>query len=105
MKLYAIHKETIKDKSRYRSLFDYISAINPFLTEFCINCYQAILGQGANSLNLLDEYVKSRERTVKRERSKIGNSAYSTVKRGNPGYNEFRWTTVRTMVNEIRNPQ
>ena len=58
-----------------------------------------------DSLRHLDELVTRRERTVKRERSKIGNSAYRTIKRQNPGYNEFRWTTVKTMVNEIRNPQ
>jgi hypothetical protein len=78
---------------------------DPMLTDFCENCYHEITEKGIDSLHHLDELVTSRERTVKRERSKIGNSAYRTVKRLSPGYNEFRWTTVKTMVNEIRNPQ
>ena len=53
----------------------------------------------------VDQLVKAREHTVKRERSKIGNSAYKNQGRGKPFPNTFRWETVRTMVNEIRNPQ
>ena len=103
--LYEIHKKTLIDKDRYESLFDYIRVKDPLLTDFCEKCYHAIMEQGMGSLGHLDVMVTSREQAVKRERSKIGNSAYRNVKRGNPGYNEFRWTTVRTMVNEIRNPQ
>ena len=103
--LYASHRETICDVQNYESLFDYIRMKDPMLTDFCENCYHELIANGANSLHQLDELVTSRERTVKRERSKIGNSAYQTVKRMAPGYNEFRWTTVKTMVNEIRNPQ
>lgn len=103
--LYEIHKETLRDKDRYESLFNYIRMKDPLLTDFCEKCYYAIMEQGMESLSHLDVMVTSREQAVKRERSKIGNSAYRNVKRGNPGYNEFRWTTVRTMVNEIRNPQ
>ncbi len=104
-KLYEQHRETIKKKEAYTSLFKYIREIDPLLTAFCSECYNAISEYGKNSLNQLDLLVKNRERSVKRERSKIGNSAYSTINRGNPNFNEFRWTTVRTMVNEIRNPQ
>ena len=103
--LYEIHREAIRDYSCYESLFDYIRMKDPMLTDFCENCYHEITEKGIDSLHHLDELVTGRERTVKRERSKIGNSAYRTVKRLNPGYNEFRWTTVKTMVNEIRNPQ
>jgi hypothetical protein len=103
--LYASHRETICDVQNYESLFDYIRMKDPMLTDFCENCYRELIANGTNSLHQLDELVTSRERTVKRERSKIGNSAYRTVKRMAPGYNEFRWTTVKTMVNEIRNPQ
>jgi hypothetical protein len=75
------------------------------LTDFCENCYNVLIEEGINALNSLDALVTSRERSVKRERSKIGNNDYRTVKRGNPGYNDYRWNTVRTMVDEIRNPQ
>ena len=61
--------------------------------------------EGINALSLLDALVTSRERSVKRERSKIGNKAYHDINRDDPGYNEFRWNTVRTMVDEIRNPK
>jgi hypothetical protein len=104
-KLYETHKMTLLDRSAYRSLFDYTNVIDPLLTEFCENCYDVIVCEGIASLERLDSLVTSREQTVKRERSKIGNSSYSTVKRMSPGYNEFRWTQVRTMINEIRNPQ
>ena len=103
--LYEIHKMTLLDKQVYKSLFDYTNVIDPLLTEFCENCYDVIVSEGIDSLERLDSLVTSREQSVKRERSKIGNSSYSTVKRMNPGYNEFRWTQVRTMINEIRNPQ
>lgn len=103
--LYEMHRETIRDHICYELLFDYIRMKDPMLTDFCENCYHEITEKGQDSLHHLDELVTSRERTVKRERSKIGNNAYRTVKRLDPGYNEFRWTTVKTMVNEIRNPQ
>lgn len=103
--LYEIHREVVWDYAGYESLFDYIRMKDPMLTDFCENCYHEITGRGQDSLHHLDELVTSRERTVKRERSKIGNVAYRTVKRQNPGYNEYRWTTIKTMVNEIRNPQ
>ena len=72
------------------------------LTEFCEACYKAIIG---GEPTRVDQLVKAREHTVKRERSKIGNSAYKNQGRGKPLPNTFRWETVRTMVNEIRNPQ
>lgn len=75
------------------------------LTDFCENCHKALIEEGINALSRLDALVTSRERSVQRERSKIGNKAYHNIKRGNPGYNEFRWNTVRTMVDEIRNPK
>lgn len=103
--LYEIHKWTINDQDAYLSLFDYTRGKDPMLTDFCENCYKALIEEGNNALSRLDALVTSRERSVKRERSKIGNNAYRTVKRGNPGYNEFRWNTVRTMVDEIRTPQ
>lgn len=96
------YKEAIVDKDAYQSLFDYILPIDELLTEFCKTCYQAILD---NSLEQVDQLVKSRERTVKRDRSKIGNSAYKDQGRGKPWPNTFRWDTVKTIVNEIRNPQ
>ncbi len=103
--LYEVHKMTLLNTEAYKSLFDYIEVIDPWLKDFCKNCYDAIVSEGIDSLERLDGLVASREQTVKRERSKIGNSSYSTIKRMNPGYNEFRWTQVRTMINEIRNPQ
>lgn len=104
-RLYELHRETIRNHTCYELLFDYIRMKDPMLTDFCETFYYEITEKGMDSLRHLDELVTSRERTVKRERSKIGNSAYRTIKRQNPGYNEFRWTTVKTMVNEIRNPQ
>ena len=103
--LYEIHKLAIKDQAAYLSLFDYTREKDPMLTDFCENCYKALMEEGNNDLSRLDALVTSRERSVKRERSNTGNYAYRTVKRSNPGYNEFRWNTVRTMVDEIRNPQ
>ena len=103
--LYEIHKGTITDQVAYLSLFDYTRAKDPMLTDFCENCYNVLIEEGINALNSLDTLGTSRERSVKRERSKIGNNDYRTVKRGNPGYNDYRWNTVRTMVDEIRNPQ
>lgn len=103
--LYLYHKETLENSNSYNSLFEYTKRLDLWLTEFCESCYQAILAKGITSLAELDGMVASRERTVKRERSKIGNSAYRSVKRLDPGCNVFRWGTVRTMVNEIRNPQ
>lgn len=104
-KLYEIHKETMLNTTCFDSLFDYIRMKDPMLTDFCEKCYQMVIERGSCSLENLDKLVINREQTVKRDRSKIGNSAYCTINRRNPGYNEFRWTTVRTMVNEIRNPQ
>ena len=103
--LYQYYKETLENSSSYYSLFEYTKGLDLWLTEFCESCYHAILEKGPKCLTELDEMVASRERTVKRERSKIGNSAYRNVKRLDPGCNVFRWGTVRTMVNEIRNPQ
>ena len=103
--LYEIHKETIKKIDAYASLFDYIREKDLLLTEFCERCYQSLVEEGPSSLNSLDVQVTNRERSVKRERSKIGNRAYKNQKRGNPDCNEFRWGTVRTIVNEIRNPK
>lgn len=103
--LYETHKVTIKDQPAYLSLFNYTREKDPMLTDFCENCYKVLIGEGINTLTRLDALVISRERSVKRERSKIGNKAYHHVKRANPGYNEFRWNTVRTMVDEIRNPK
>lgn len=100
--LLALYKEDIEDQEAYNNLFDYIRPIDIMLTEFCKACYAAIVdGQPTR----VDELVKSRERTIKRERSKIGNNAYKNQRRGKPLPNSFRWETVRTIVNEIRNPQ
>ena len=104
-KLFEIHKATILDTIKYDSLFEYIHIKDPILTEFCEKCYQKIAKLGIISLDSLDKLVRERERTVKRERSKIGNNQYRSKTRNNPGYNEFRWSTVRTMVDEIRNPK
>lgn len=103
--LYQIHKLTLEDIECYTSLFDYIREIDPLLTDFCEGCYDTLRRLGMNALNELDSIVTNRERTVKRERSKIGNSAYRNQRRLDPGYNAYRWGTVRTMVSEIRNPQ
>lgn len=101
-KLLSENKEVISHTEAYRALFDYIRTIDEKLTEFCESCYKAIIdGEQKN----LDQLVKSREKTVKRERSKIGNIAYKNQGRGKPLPNTFRWETVRTIVNEIRNPQ
>ena len=94
--------KTIADEDAYRSLFDYTRPIDRMLTTFCESCYQAIRG---GMTQIVDQKVKEREHTVKRDRSKIGNKAYKDIRRGNPVPNTFRWETVRTMVNEIRNPQ
>lgn len=101
-KLLAEYKNEIHNKDAYRALFDYTGSIDTMLTEFCESCYKEILD---NKPNMVDQLVKAREHTVKRERSKIGNSAYKNQGRGKPLPNTFRWETVRTMVNEIRNPQ
>lgn len=102
-KLLAEYKKEINDKDAYNALFDYINSIDIMLTEFCKACYDAIIsGEPAARV---DQLVKAREHTVKRERSKIGNSAYKFQGRSKPIPNTFRWETVRTMVNEIRNPQ
>lgn len=100
--LLTLYKEDLEDQEAYNNLFDYIRPIDIMLTEFCKACYAAIVdGQPTR----VDELVKSRERTIKRERSKIGNNAYKNQRRSKPLPNSFRWETVRTIVNEIRNPQ
>lgn len=101
-KLLAEYDEEIHNVDAYRGLFDYTRSIDIMLTEFCEDCYRAII-EGKH--DTVDRLVKKREHTVKRERSKIGNSAYKDQGRGKPLPNDFRWVTVRTMVNEIRNPQ
>lgn len=95
-------KKSIADENAYQSLFEYTRPIDGMLTTFCELCYQAIRG---GMTEIVDQKVKEREHTVKRDRSKIGNKAYKDIQRGNPVPNTFRWETVRTMVNEIRNPQ
>lgn len=102
-KLLVEYKKEINDKDAYNALFDYINSIDIMLTEFCKACYDAIIS-GEPTVKV-DQLVKAREHTVKRERSKIGNSAYKSQGRSKPIPNTFRWETVRTMVNEIRNPQ
>lgn len=101
-KLLAVYKDDIHDLTAYTALFDYIRTIDMMLTEFCEACHKAII-EGKHTR--VDQLVKAREHTVKRERSKIGNSAYKNQGRGKPQPNTFRWATVRTMVNEIRNPR
>lgn len=101
-KFLAEYQDEIHNEDAYRALFDYTRSIDTMLTEFCESCYIAILD---NEPNKVDQLVKAREHTVKRERSKIGNSAYKNQGRSKPLPNTFRWETVRTMVNEIRNPQ
>ena len=101
-KLLASHRATIADKAAYQSLFAYTQDIDPTLTEFCRACREAIAeGDTARA----DQLVKARERAVKHDRSKIGNSAYEDQGRADPQPGTFRWETVRTIVNEIRNPQ
>ena len=101
-KLLAEYQEVILNEDAFKALFDYTRSIDMMLTEFCEACYKAIIG---GEPTRVDQLVKAREHTVKRERSKIGNSAYKNQGRGKPLPNTFRWETVRTMVNEIRNPQ
>ena len=101
-KLLAEYKDEIHNQDAYRALFDYTYSIDKMLTEFCEACYKAIIKDEPTSV---DKLVIAREHTVKRERSKIGNSAYKNQGRSDPLPNTFRWETVRTMVNEIRNPQ
>lgn len=101
-KLLAEYKDEIHNQDAYRALFDYTYSIDTMLTEFCEACYKAIIEGEPTSV---DELVIAREHTVKRERSKIGNSAYKNQGRSDPLPNTFRWETVRTMINEIRNPQ
>ena len=96
------YNEDIANRKAYEALFDYIRSIDVMFTKFCEQCYEAIR---AGDLTRVDRLVKTREQSVKRERSKIGNNAYRDQRRGNPSPNTFRWETVRTMVNEIRNPQ
>ena len=106
VQLYQTYKDVyIACKEKYKSLFDYARPIDYMLTDFCENCYKAILNKGQSSLFELSELATNRERMVKRDRSKIGNTDYSNIIRTTPSYNEFRWSTVRTMVNEIKNPQ
>ena len=101
-KLLAEYKEEINNEDAFKALFDYTRSIDMMLTEFCEDCYKAII---ENMPTKVDELVEAREYSVKRERSKIGNIAYKNKGRGKPLPNTFRWETVRTMVNEIRNPQ
>ena len=96
------HKGTLESSTAYHLLFDYIRPIDAMLTEFCESCYKAIL---EGRPEVVDQLVKAREHTVKRDRSKIGNKAYKDQGRGKPLPNTFRWETVKTIVNEIRNPQ
>jgi len=103
--LYQTHKKELKNSDSYHSLFDYIRVIDPLLTDFCEKCYNAILEHGESSLCILDDLVTRRERIVKRERSKIGDNDYRDQKRMDPGCNTFRWSSVRTIVNELRNRQ
>ena len=105
VELYEEHRKTLADTIGYRSLFNYIREKDPLLAIFCEKCYKSLIQNGAGTLDELDKFVTCREKTVKRERSKIGNSSYRDVKRPKLTYNTFRWETVRTMVNEIRNPQ
>ena len=101
-KLLAEYKEVILNEDAFKALFDYTRSIDMMLTEFCEACYKAII---EDEPTRVDQLVKAREHSVKRERSKIGNIAYKNKGRGKPLPNTFRWETVRTMVNEIRNPQ
>ena len=101
-KLLAEYKEEIHNEDAYKALFNYTRSIDIMLTEFCEDCYKAILDGEPTKV---DDFVKAREHTVKRERSKIGNSEYKNKGRGKPLPNTFRWETVRTIVNEIRKPQ
>ena len=101
-KLLVEYKEVILNEGAFKALFDYTRSIDMMLTEFCEACYKAIIG---GEPTRVDQLVNAREHTVKRQRSKIGNSAYKNQGRGKPLPNTFRWETVRTMVNEIRNPQ
>ena len=99
---YIQYSTDINNMNAYTSLFEYIRSIDIRFTVFLEKCYDAIL-QG--DLPTISQLVKERERMVKRERSKIGNSTYKNQQRINPVPNTFRWESVRTMVNEIRKPQ
>lgn len=101
-KLLADYKADLNHKDSFKDLFKFTRSIDSMLTKFCELCYDAIIDGEPTKV---DKLVKDREHTVKRERSKIGNSAYKNQGRGKPMPNTFRWETVRTMVNEIRNPQ
>lgn len=100
--LLSIYNKDITREETFASLFDYIMPIDSMLTDFCKNCYKAIR---ENDTKRIDALVKSREQSVKRERSKIGNSAYKNQGRVKPQPNTFRWETVKIMINEIRNPE
>lgn len=100
-KLFVNYRDDIYNEDIYNALFNYIRSIDPIFTEFCEKCYKALL---EGNYSMVDQHVKTREKAVKRERSKIGNPAYRAQWRNNPTPNTFRWDTVRTIVNEIKNP-
>lgn len=101
IKLFVSYHADIYNENEFKALFDYIRSIDPMFTEFCEKCYKALL---ESDYSTIDQHVKIREKTVKRERSKIGNPIYREQLRSNPYPNTFRWETVRTIVTEIRNP-
>lgn len=101
IKLFVNYHDDIYNEDVYKALFDYIRPIDPMFTDFCEKCYNALLG---SDYSTIDQHVKNREKIVKRERSKIGNPIYREQLRSKPYPNTFRWGTVRTIVNEIRNP-
>ena len=68
-------------------------------------CRDAVAFIESENWDEMDRLVKNRERSIKGSRYKIGNAQsgyqYNPGNRVHPGKVEFRWWTVRTIVNEI----
>ena len=68
-------------------------------------CRDAVSFIESENWDEMDRLVRNRERSIKGSRYKIGNAQsgyqYNPGNRVHPGKVEFRWWTVRTIVNEI----
>ena len=95
-------EQGLKNVQEYANLFEYTKAVDSKLTDFCEDCYKAML---EDDTQRIDKLIIERERKVKEKRSKIGNSAYKDKDRGKPLPITYRWLTVSTIVTEITNPQ
>ena len=94
------------DQERVGEMLAYIGTIDHYLTEFCRECYDAILENTPERKKELDGLIRKREERVKtRKRSKIGNPAYKGKDRIAPQPIEYRWTTVKEIVTEIAKAQ